>query len=271
MIRARKTPLPVADCCRLLGVSRASFYRPAAVRTRPDDEETVRLAGEHPRYGYRRLAVLAGIGKKAMRNRTKRLGLTVPRRKPRKRTTFPVPVDAPNLCRPARAPGELLVSDFTYIPLDRGFAYFAVTLDVFSRRLRGWSVSRSMKSGLAEAALEMALASGPLRPNWIHHSDRGVQYACGSFRALVLKAGGLSSFSSPASPGQNAFAESFFSRFKDEVVNLREPAGYAETEREIRAFVEDYNLTRKHSSLGDVSPTTFEERIAEHALELCVS
>ena len=93
----------------------------------------------------------------------------------------------------------------------------------------------------------------------------------GSFRALVLKAGGLSSFSSPASPGQNAFAESFFSRFKDEVVNLREPAGYAETEREIQAFVEDYNLTRKHSSLGDVSPTTFEERIAEHALELCVS
>ncbi len=92
-----------------------------------------------------------------------------------------------------------------------------------------------------------------------------------SFRAGP-ESRGLSSFSSPASRrDKNAFAESFFSRFKDEVVNLREPAGYAETEREIRAFVEDYNLTRKHSSLGDVSPTTFEERIAEHALELCVS
>ncbi len=127
-----------------------------------------------------------------------------------------------------------------------------------------------MKSGLAEAALEMALASGPLRPNWIHHSDRGVHTPAARSAPLVLKAG-VCRRSSPASPGQNAFAESFFSRFKDEVVNLREPAGYAETEREIRAFVEDYNLTRKHSSLGDVSPTTFEERIAEHALELCVS
>lgn len=78
MIRARKTPLPVADCCRLLGVSRASFYRPAAERTRPDDEALVRLAGEHPRYGYRRLAVLAGIGKNAMRNRTSRRPVVVP-------------------------------------------------------------------------------------------------------------------------------------------------------------------------------------------------
>src|SRR5215204_4381565 len=158
MIRSRRTPLPVQDCCRLLGVSRASVYRTIPQR-RSDDEQIVCLAGAHPRYGYRRLAVLAGISKKAMRGRMSRLGLMVARKKPRKRTTFPVPVQAPNLCQPVRGPGQLLVSDFTYIALTRGFAYFAVTLDVFSRRVRGWSISRSMKSDFAIDALDEAMDS----------------------------------------------------------------------------------------------------------------
>ena len=270
MIRSRQTPLPVQDCCRLLGVSRASVYRPVQER-RSDDEALVRLAGAHPRYGYRRLAVLAGIGKKAMRGRMSRLRLMVARKKPRKRTTFPVPVEAPNLCRPVSAPGELLVSDFTYIPLTSGFAYFAVTLDVFTRRVRGWSISRSMKSDFTITALEMALDSGDLKPNWIHHSDRGSQYATARFREKVLAREGVSSFSSPASPGENAYAESFFARFKDEVVSLREARSYSETAIEVRTYVEDYNQTRQHSSLGDISPETFEKQFAESALKLCVS
>ncbi len=270
MIRERKTQLPVQDCCRLLGVARASYYR--TVPEKPtEDEALVRLAGEHPRYGYRRLAVLAGTSKKVMRTRMSRLGLMVARKKRRKRTTFPVPVDAPNLCKTPERPGELMVSDFTYIPLTRGFAYFAITMDVFTRRVRGWSVSRSMKSNLTEVALEMAITSGPLRPGWIHHSDRGVQYASGAFRGIVLAAGGTSSFSSPASPAENAFAESFFSRFKDEVIRLREPGSFSQTQREVEDFVNHYNATRQHSSLGDIPPLTFERNIAENALKLCVS
>jgi transposase InsO family protein len=254
----------------LLGVSRASVYR-AIPERRSDDEGIVRLAGAHPRYGYRRLAVLAGMSKKAMRGRMSRLGLMVARKKPRKRTTFPVPVEAPNLCRPASAPGEVLASDFTYIPLTRGFAYFAVTLDVFSRRVRGWSISRSMKSDFTIDALAMATESGELKPNWIHHSDRGSQYAAAGFRERVAQTGGTSSFSSPASPGENAFVESFFARFKDEVLCLREARSYSETVLEVREYVEEYNKTRPHSSLGDLSPTTFERQFAENALELCVS
>ncbi len=200
-----------------------------------------------------------------------RLGLMVARKRPRKRTTFPVPVEAPNLCKPVWSPGELLVSDFTYIPLTSGFAYFAITLDVFTRRVRGWSISRSMKSDFVLDALTMALESGELKPNWIHHSDRGSQYACERFREKVLQSAGTSSFSSPASPAENAYAESFFSRFKDEIVSLREARSYAETALEVRTYVEDYNLTRQHSSLGDISPATFEKLFAEKALKLCVS
>lgn len=270
MIRERKTPLPVQDCCRLLGVSRASYYRTVPERA-TEDEALIRLAGEHPRYGYRRLAVLAGTSKKVMRTRMSRLGLMVARKKRRKCTTFPVPVDAPNLCKKPKGPGELLVSDFTYIPLTQGFAYFAITMDVFTRRVRGWSVSRSMKSDLAEVALEMAITSGPLMSGWIHHSDRGVQYASGAFRDKVLAAGGQSSFSSPASPAENAFAESFFARFKDEVVRLREPGNFSQTEREVMDFVEHYNSTRQHSSLGGLPPMTFERRFADATLKLCVS
>ncbi len=270
MIQVRRTPLPVQDCCRLLCVSRSSVYR-NVVEKDSNDEALIELAGAHPRFGYRRLAVLAGISKKSMRRKMSRLGLMVARRKPRKRTTFPVPIQAPNLCRPVCRPGELLVSDFTYIPLTRGFAYFAVTLDVFSRRVRGWSFSSSMKSDFAVRALEMAIDSGPLRASWIHHSDRGSQYASAAFRDKVVASSGVSSFSSPASPAENAFAESFFSRFKDEVVSLREARTYAETEREVRRFVQEYNEVRQHSSLGDLSPMTFEKRHAETALKLCVS
>lgn len=270
MIRSRRTPLPVQDCCRLLGVSRASVYRDPAPRP-TGDEEIVRLAGSHPRFGYRRLAVLAGIGKKAMRNRMSRLDLMVARKKRRVQTTFPVPLSAPNLCRPVSGPGQLLVSDFTYIPLTKGFAYFAVTLDVFSRRICGTCVSLRMTQDFVCEALRQAIASTPLEPGWIHHSDRGAQYAGADFRQIVKEAGGASSFSSPASPSENAFAESFFARFKDEVVHLREPGNFAETKLEIEHHVQEYNLHRQHSSLGDISPVHYERQFAENALSKCVS
>jgi putative transposase len=249
MIRSRKAQLPVQDCCRLLGVSRASVYRRPPLKP-TNDEEIVRLAGLHPRYGYRRLAVLAGINKKAMRTRMSRLGLMVARKKHRTRTTFPVPVDAPNLCGPVTGPAQLLVSDFTYIPLPRGFAYFAVTLDVFSRRVCGWSVSQGMTSDFVVGALQMTIASTKLGPHWIQHSDRGAQYASEDCQKTIRDAGGTASFSSPASPGENSCAESFFARFKDQVIHLREPRSFHETQFEIQTHVEDYNLRRPHSSLG---------------------
>jgi putative transposase len=192
-----------------------------------------------------------------------RLNLSAKRSIRRVRTTFPVPVDAANLCRPASQVGELLVSDFTYIPMARGFAYFAVTLDVRTRRARGYAVSATMNAELTLAVLKMAIKSGPLQTNWIHHSDRGCQYASTVFRGYVADSGGLSSFSSPASPGENAFAESFFARFKDEVVRTMEFCTLPDVQQAVAQYIEFYNERRPHSSLGNISPIHFERNITE--------
>ncbi len=270
MIRSRRSLLPLQDCCRLLGVSRASVYRSPKARA-SSDAELERLAGEHPRFGYRRLAVLMGWSPKKTRLAMSRQGLMARQRRRRVQTTFPVPVDAANLCQPPSSIGELLVSDFTYVPLVKGFAYFAITLDVLSRRVRGWSVSRSMSSELTLEALALALGSGPLACGWVHHSDRGSQYASAAFRELVATKEGTSSFSRPASPAENAFAESFFARFKDEVVRVQEPQEYSSTFESIRAYVSYYNEHRPHSSLGNLSPLTFEKQLAETASPMSVS
>ncbi len=270
MILSRRTPLPVADCCRLLGVSRSTAYREPAPAA-PPDLELEALAGAHPRFGYRRLAALVGSTPKAMRSRMRRAGVAAVRRPRRRRTTIPALVGADNLCRTPGAPGQLLASDFTYVPLERGFLYFAVTLDVFSRRVRGFALSRRMDASLPIGALLMALDSGTLAPGWVHHSDRGCQYASGAFVQAVAAAGGRSSFSRPASPSENAFAESFFARFKDEVVQTREAMGFEEAAEQIRAYVDYYNRKRPHSSLGNHSPLDYESRHAEQALAVCVS
>ena len=271
MILSRTTPLPVQDCCRLLGISRANVYRVPKAKDKGPDSLLEYLAGKHPRYGYRRLALKAGLTPKAARLRLKRLGLMVKRKTKRVRTTHPVPVDAANLCRPVTSPGELLVSDFTYIPLPRGFAYLAVTMDVFSRRVRGWSISPSMKTDFTVKALQGALESGSLQQGWIHHSDRGCQYASQEFRTLVSTSGGVSSFSSPASPQENAFAESFFARFKDEEVRIQNYQSFNEAKAAAECFIHDYNNFRQHSSLGDISPVQYERLHSEKPQTMSVS
>ncbi len=105
-------------------------------------------------------------------------------------------------------------------------------------------------------ALRMAIRSRKLEAGWIHHSDRGCQYASTAFRDLVTQSGGRSSFSSPASPSENAFAESFFARFKDEVVRIDEFESLEQIEKSVCEYVDFYNKSRPHSSLGYHSPIT---------------
>ena len=271
MILSRRSPLPAIDCCRLLGLSRASLYREPTAKVVEGASEIVALAGAHPRFGYRRLALLANVSEKRMRTRVANLGLGVKRKIRRKRTTFPVPMDAMNLCAPPHGCGELLVSDFTYIPLQRGFAYFAITLDAFSRRIRGWSFAKTMDNRFVVEAMNQAAASGELAKGWVHHSDRGCQYASAEFRGLVHELQGAISFSKPATPADNAFAESFFARFKDEVVRTSDDLDYEQAKALTAAYVEFYNHKRPHSSLGNRSPVTFEAAHAGRDLELCVS
>lgn len=196
---------------------------------------------------------------KTVRLRLERLKLMRRRKAKKVQTTHPVPVDAQNLCKKPNAPGQLLVSDFTYIALPKGFAYLAVTVDVFSRRVKGYALSSRMKTDLVTKALEMAAQSGRLEPGWIHHSDRGCQYASTEFRNLVQRLGGVSSFSKPASPQDNAYAESFFARFKDEEVKANDYQSFNEVQIAVQNYIQDYNAVRKHSSIGKTSPCQYEE------------
>jgi putative transposase len=260
VIRTRKANLPVSRCCHLLCVPRASFYRDPLEKKDVYDEELEALSGKHPRFGYRRLAAMSGQSPKRVRRKMEQMGLMARMPKKKVRTTYSVPVDEQNLCPLPVTLGELLVSDFTYIALARGTAFFAVTLDAFSRRICGYSISQRMDTALVLSALPESAPSG-----FIHHSDRGVQYASSEFRSRIQELGGRSSYSRKAKPGDNAKCESFFARFKDETIRTDEPGSFESLKKQIDDFVLFYNETRPHSSLGNLSPRQFEE---QHALKI---
>lgn len=266
MILTRRTPLPVVYCCRILGISRASLYRVPTKRKVDTSHDALleKLAGKHSRLGYRQLATKAKLSHKKARLRLQRLGLMVKRKAKKPKATGYIPIDGSNLFRYPTGLGQVLVSDFTYIALPRGFVYLAVTIDVFSRRIRGFCLSRNMKAGFVLEALLQASGSGHLQEGWIHHSDRGCQYTSKEFRELTAKLGGTSSYSRPGCPQDNAFAESFFSRFKDEEVRANDYQSFEETLVHVTEYIEDYNSSRPHSSLGKTSPSQFEELNTEN-------
>ncbi len=261
MIEEARLKIPVARACEFLGLARASYYRKKVQRNQdPVEQELIRLAGEHPRYGYRRLGACCGLSFKRARNLMAKLQLFAKKRK-RKPKASPQSLEgAKNLCVPAKAPGHILASDFTYIPMPKGFAYFAVTLDLYTRKVAGWSLSRRMHTDFVLDALQMALDAGNLHPGWIHHSDQGSQYTSDEFRQRITKASGQPSFSRKATPGDNAFVESFFSRFKDEQIYTEEIYDYKQIEELVSSYVLTYNTARPHSSLGYLSPEAFQEK-----------
>lgn len=157
------------------------------------------------------------------------------------------------------APNKIWVADITYIRLPLGFVYLAAILDAFSRKVIGWALSRSMEATLVIDALTMALNDRKPPPGLIHHSDRGVQYACHEYTDL-LKAHGIAiSMSRKGNPYDNAVAESFFKTLKKEEVYLSDYRSPEEARRQIRHFIEHvYNQKRRHSSLGYLPPAEYE-------------
>jgi transposase InsO family protein len=158
---------------------------------------------------------------------------------------------------------QLWVADITYVRLQHDFIYLAVILDVYSRRVVGWSISRRLESTVAQHALESALTQRRPAPGLIHHSDRGLQYACGDY-VKRLEANGITiSMSRPGNPYDNAWAESFMKTLKTEEVDGQRYRDFRHAESAIGTFIEDvYNRQRLHSALAYVSPAEFEGAIS---------
>ena len=261
--------------CRETGVSRAGFYRHWRRQEPSREESDVRdrlqeLALAHRSYGYRRLGALLRregwlVNHKRVLRMLREDNLLAVRKK-----RFVVTTDGrhswriwPNLARwtNPEGPNQLWVADITYLRLGGEFCYLAVILDVWSRRVVGWSLGADLTAKLTLEALKVALAGRRPRAGLIHHSDRGVQYACGEYVALLEDHEAHISMSRPGNPYDNAFCESFIGKLKQEQWDGRRYRDLAAARHDLRRMLEDvYNQERLHSALGYCSPAEFEQR-----------
>ena len=155
-------------------------------------------------------------------------------------------------------PEQVWVADVTYIRLRKEFIYLAVIMDVFTRCIRGWHLSRSLEHELTVVALKRALEGG--RPG-IHHSDQGVQYAATAYVELLRSREVEISMASVGEPEENGYAERLMRTIKEEEVDLSEYQDLADARRQLGRFLDDvYNTKRIHSSLGYLTPSEFEQQ-----------
>lgn len=269
--------LGIEGMCRLAGISRAGYYRHWAASA-PRREETglrdaiQRLSLENKHYGYRRVAALLGReGWQANHKRVLRLMREDNLLCLRRAAFVPATTDSrhgwqvvPNLARGLRVTGvdQLWVADITYIHLAEEFAYLAIVLDAFSRKVVGWALETHLQASLAIAALAMAIAARRPPPgSLIHHSDRGVQYACGDYTAILAAHDIQASMSRVGNPYDNARAESFMKTLKQEEVDGSAYRDAAEARTRIGDFIDAvYNRQRLHSALDYLTPEEYEAK-----------
>jgi transposase InsO family protein len=262
--------------CELLKVSQASYYRHWQGSAPRQEEMAVRdavqrVALANRRYGYRRVAaVLHREGMVVNRKRVRRLmgedNLLCLRHRPfvpmttRSDHDWPIVPNLVGRLQPT-GPDQIWVADITYIRLREGFVYLAVVLDAFSRKVVGWAIDEHLRASLAIQALQQALAARCPPLGLIHHSDRGTQYACEEYRALLERHGLQASMSRAGNPYDNAKAESFMATLKREQIDGRPYRDLADARTDIGAFIDAvYNRQRLHSALGYRSPEEFEAR-----------
>lgn len=284
-IRAKEDEHPVALMCRCLEVSRSGYYawrnRPPSPRAVENDklaqEVCASFQGSRRTYGYPRVYKdLRARGLRIGRHRTARLmrgqGLrSVHRRRWRVVTTQADPqheVAANELNRQFKTdkPNDVWVGDITYIRTDQGWLFLAVLVDLYSRRIVGWSMQEHMRTELVLDALAMALSRRPA-PR-LHHSDRGSQYTSAAYRKALDSAGvSVVSMSRKGECRDNAVAESVFATIKEELVNQREFATREEARGALFDYIEVfYNRKRLHSTTGYLPPAIFEEQVGQELI-----
>lgn len=273
--------------CTVLGVSPSGYY---ASRTRSPcaraiaDERlllNVRIAHEKSDESYGAPRVQRELKDKGLSVGTKRVARLMredglvgrARRRTRPRTTDSAhahPIAPNRLDRQFDVNGLALnrvwISDITYIPTQQGWLYLAAVLDLASRRVVGWAMRDTLEPELTVRALEMAITNRRPAPGLLHHSDRGSQYACADYRALLAKHAMIASMSRKANCWDNAVAERFFATLELELIVTSRWATRDDARRAIFRYIETwYNRERRHSTLDYVSPAQYEERLQKAA------
>jgi putative transposase len=273
-VAAERATFPVRMLCRLVGVAASGFY--AWLRRRPSRRHAAdRRVGERigaifeasrrtygsPRVHAELRAEGVRVGRKRVARLMRRDGLAVARRRRRvPRTTdsrhdHPV---APNLLDrnfAAERPDTVWLADLSYIPTGEGWLYLAAIKDLATREIVGWSMADHLRAELACDALRMALQRRQPPPGLIQHSDRGVQYACKDYRAILARHGVRQSMSRKGDCWDNAPMESFFGSLKTELVHRTDFPTREAARRAIFEYLEAfYNRRRRHSGLGFLTP-----------------
>ena len=269
---------PVRVACDTLEVSRSGYYawlqRPESARMKRRQELAVKIKAVHEEnrkvYGSPRIfQVLQSEGEKVCENTVAAVMRQQQIRAKTKRKFVPRTTDSRH-GRPlaenvldrqfdAELPDRKWVVDITYIPTDEGWLYLAGVLDLCSRRIVGWSMADHLRAELPGDALSMAIARRCPDAGLLHHSDRGVQYACDDYQQLLLSQGMEVSMSGKGDCWDNAVMESFWSTLKNELVNHERYATREQARQSIFEYIEVfYNRQRLHSSIGYQSPEAFE-------------
>jgi putative transposase len=268
----------VEPICEVLQFAPSTYY--AATRRAPsarqvrDEELKLEIARVHEAnyrvYGARKVwrqlnREGIAVGRCRVERLMRQMGLAGRVRGRRTRTTIPAeggtrPVDLVDRQFVATAPNQLWIADITYVATWAGFAYAALVIDVFSRRIVGWRVASTLRADLALDALEMAIwTRNDSLEGLVHHSDRGVQYLSIRYTERLAAEGAVTSVGSRGDSYDNAMAESTIGLYKSELITMRGPwRTIDDVELATLGWVHWWNTRRLHSAIGDTPPTEFE-------------